>query len=143
MRKYFQVRLGFTLILLLNLMLISAPACADPQIYVSDSAATHISRYQPDGSQREELLRGFAPPNFITVDETNQKIYWTASSRIVSCNFDSSGLEVLYDSFDGVNQPVGIAVDPTNKWIYVADKENRRLMKYDFSGRLLADLGVR
>jgi DNA-binding beta-propeller fold protein YncE len=49
----------------------------------------------------------------------------------------------LIFQFAGPFQSPGhIAIDAANEWVYIADKDNRRVLKYDSFGRFLAELGA-
>jgi len=75
-----------------------------------------IQRADLDGSNVETLLTGLSGPEFIAIDETNYKIYWTddGDNKIRRANTDGSSVEVLL---------------PVNNWMpawrYTANQSNR------------------
>ncbi len=106
------------------------------QIYVGDTVAPAILRYDLNGNNRTVILSSPAGNvNGLALDVANQKIYYTTGSGTASLdtlavvNYNGSGQITLASGTGGAGShsgtafgnPQGIALDLVNQKIYVAD----------------------
>lgn len=94
-----------------------------------------VVRFNLDGSGRTQIIAANDPTfgaatvifNNMTVDESTGQLYvcagstTTSNDRVMRVNSDGTGLTTLYSDAANFTQPVGIAIDKANGWLYVGD----------------------
>ena len=109
-------------------------------LYVGDNFNTVASnlgvvRFNLNGTGRTQIIAANNPTfngnvvifSHMTVDESTGQLYVCAGSattgndRILRVNSDGTGLTSLYSDAVNFNQPVGIAIDKANGWLFVGD----------------------
>jgi|GEM_PF-2394857 len=109
-------------------------------LYVGDNFANQttnlgIVRFNLDGSGRTQIVSeqnatfggALAIMTYMTVDESTGQLYFctgsatTSNDRVMRVNPDGSGLTIIYSDAANFNQPLGIAVDKANGFLFVGD----------------------
>lgn len=137
------LRRFFGVILLTVLFALSSPAKAEPKLFwvEGDQVTSKIITSKIDGSEPQVVMNSAVSgtfPFFISIDDTNNKIYWSSISPvgIYRANLDGSGIEVVYDASGDMPMPYFIATDPINQqvfWVdFTANGVNRSLRKVRF-----------
>src|SRR5690606_1212940 len=87
-------------------------------------------------------------PNSIALDLNNNKIYWTTRAQnlfrghdgIWRANLDGTGRERLVDESDGLDWPVGIALDLPRGKMYWVELGNTRIRRANLDGSQIEEL---
>ena len=92
-----------------------------------------IFRANLDGTSIETLATA-ASPNFLSLDLTNNKVYWTnfAANSIERMNLDGTSRETVFTLGSGSVE--GIALDVDNSLVYFGDSGNSNIRRVDFNG---------
>jgi hypothetical protein len=109
-------------------------------LYVGDNFNTVVSnlgvvRFNLNGTGRTPIIAANDPTfsgnvvvfQHMTVDESTGQLYvctgsaTTSNDRIMRVNSDGTGLTSLYSGAAAINQPVAIAIDKANGWLFVGD----------------------
>jgi PKD repeat protein len=89
------------------------------KIYISDSGADKIYRANLDGSNFEDFRTGVDQPNGLSIDYTENQIYWDTSSGIQRGNLNDANVNQVEDFVTGQsNDPDGLSVDVLNRKLY-------------------------
>jgi DNA-binding beta-propeller fold protein YncE len=117
-------------------------------VYVTDSVNNRVQKFAGNRNFIGSILGGFSDPLGIAVDSAgNIYVADRGNFRVLKIDQKTGGTTQWggsygsgADDFGGAG-PVGIAVDPTGKFVYVTDPSNNRLKKFSSSGQLLSVLG--
>lgn len=92
-------------------------------------------------------IEHFSSPNDIFKDD-NDNFYLVDSgnNRIVVFDSQFNNVTKIYDTFKGLdgkdttlNNPMGIFVDSSNGFMYIADNKNARVIKSDMDGNIISE----
>ncbi len=119
-------------------------------VYVSEFFDSRIKKFTSTGTYITQWgsagigIGQFALPKYIAVDGNNNLYVPDASYRVQK--FTSTGVYITYwggtlGTGNGQFNTVALAVDITNKWVYVVDGYNNRIQKFDLSGVYITKWG--
>jgi hypothetical protein len=114
-------------------------AAFDPQhnwIYVTSSANT-VRVYDEQGNQQTTSgsFNGFTnTPYHIAYDGLNDSFYVTSKSSSILAFDDQGNSQTLKGNWSGLALAEGIAYDPYDGWLYVADNGSNTVRVYDQQG---------
>lgn len=114
------------------------------KMYWADQEKDQILRANLNGTNVEVFLAMSKDdlPNNIALDLQGEKIYWTARAQtllrgrdgIWRANLDGSEREMLVNFLDGLDWPVGIALDLPRGKMYWAELRNARIRRANLDG---------
>ena len=121
------------------------------RLYVADSGNDRVKRYTPGGVRdvgwaTAGIADGFDDPSGVAVDASGN-LYVADSGNDCIKRYNSFGLlDTAWGSggsigsfgtaVDQFNSPEGIAIDVSSGKLYVADRSNHRIVRYDLDGTL-------
>ncbi len=126
------------------------------KMYWTDRDTDKIQRANLDGSNVENLVtRGLEGPTDIALDVVSGKIYWinsgfrvipqgvldTETDKIQRANLDGSNVENLITQ--GLNAPIGIALDVVSGKMYWMDWGTDKIQRANLDGSNVEDLVTR
>lgn len=109
-------------------------------VYVTDPSDGSILKFSNGNSTGELIKSGLITPNDVALDKYgNLYIVEKDANRVRRLSVSDGSREVIVGNEDGaagsdsehLNKPWGIAFDSENN-LYVSDKENHRIQKFDF-----------
>ena len=118
-----KLRTTFCVLITLFILLISVTTSSAQvqHIYWAETEANKIGRANLDGTNRQNLIRGFGKPIGITVDIAGGKVYWTDRDRsnlrdpagrnsIHRANLDGTNIETLVIGGNGVKEYIDLDI---------------------------------
>ena len=111
------------------------------KVYWTDRGTNKIQRADLDGSNIEDLITtGLNDPGSIAIG--GGKVYWTdfGADKIQRADLDGSNVEDLITTQDGLDNPVGIALDITGGKMYWVDNSTDKIQRADLDGSNIEDL---
>lgn len=120
-------------------------ADGDGRIYIADSALRVVHVFDLPG-ERYWTIRGtsrqeFQIPIGVALDREG-RLYVSDAERRAVFGFDRSGNSFLTIE-EGLQRPAGVAFNPKNNFLYVADVLRHEILVYDPRGKLVSSFGGR
>ncbi len=118
---------------------------ANGRIYIADSARRVVHVFDRQ-DERYSIIRGtsrqeFQVPIGVAVDPEG-RLYVSDAERRMVVGFERSGNDFLTIS-EGLQRPAGLAFNPQNNLLYVADVIRHEVLAYDRQGKLALSIGGR
>jgi 6-phosphogluconolactonase (cycloisomerase 2 family) len=111
---------------------------AKGKIYFIDGDANAIRRMNVDGTAVEDVDVSVLDPQYIAVDEINERIYYAdinTSYRIYEADLDGSNrTEILNSSTDALTNCWGLTVSTVERKLFITDRGESTIWKCDFDG---------
>jgi hypothetical protein len=112
------------------------------QVYFVENQSAKVQKSDYDGNNLSLLTTSVLGLYGITIDITNNKIFYTnvVSDEIITAALNGSSPTVLLNSSNEINGPRGIAIDGVNNKIYWSEVISGKIKKADFNGSNITEV---
>ncbi|XP_059146461.1 low-density lipoprotein receptor-related protein 5-like [Physella acuta] len=104
-------------------------------LFMTDATNRNITRAYTTGTDLEPVVSLDDEPHAVTLDQTNQTVYWStvgAGASIESTDYEGNNRQVLASTM--LLQPVALAFDQKTRQLYFCDAGTHRIEVMDSDG---------
>ncbi|XP_059146432.1 pro-epidermal growth factor-like [Physella acuta] len=105
-------------------------------LFMTDATNRNITRAYTTGTDPEPVVSLDDEPHAVTLDQTNQTVYWStvgAGASIESADYEGNNRQVLASTM--LLQPVALAFDQKTRQLYFCDAGTHRIEVMDSDGK--------